>query len=61
MELRSLTPMLRTWNLSASVTFYTEVLGFECETLSEEWGWAYRFSSFSAAISSVKLRIRIFG
>jgi len=40
MQLKSLTPMLRKWDLRASITFYTEVLGFECESLSEEWGWA---------------------
>jgi uncharacterized glyoxalase superfamily protein PhnB len=32
--------MLRTWDLRASITFYTEVLGFECQGLSEEQGWA---------------------
>ena len=35
MNIKSLTPVLRTWNLRASITFYTEVLGFECESLSE--------------------------
>ena len=40
MKLKSLTPMLRTWDLRASITFYTEVLGFECESLNDEWGWA---------------------
>jgi uncharacterized glyoxalase superfamily protein PhnB len=40
MKIESLTPMLRTWDLRASITFYTGVLGFECESLSEEWGWA---------------------
>ena len=40
MQLKSLTPMLRTWDLRASNAFYTEVLGFECESLSEEQGWA---------------------
>jgi len=40
MNIKSLTPVLRTWNLRASITFYTEVLGFECESLSEEQGWA---------------------
>jgi uncharacterized glyoxalase superfamily protein PhnB len=40
MKIQSLTPMLRTWDLRASIAFYTEVLGFECESLSEEWGWA---------------------
>jgi uncharacterized glyoxalase superfamily protein PhnB len=40
MNIKSLTPMLRAWDLRASIEFYTEVLGFECESLSEEWGWA---------------------
>jgi uncharacterized glyoxalase superfamily protein PhnB len=40
MNIKSLTPLLRTWNLRASITCYTEVLGFECESLSEEQVWA---------------------
>ena len=36
MKIQSLTPMLRTWDLRASIAFYTEVLGFECESLSED-------------------------
>jgi uncharacterized glyoxalase superfamily protein PhnB len=40
MKIQSLTPMLRTWDLRASIAFYTDVLGFECESLSEEQGWA---------------------
>ena len=40
MKIQSLTPMLRTWDLRASIALYTEVLGFECESLSEECGWA---------------------
>jgi len=40
MALQKLTPMLRTKDLKASVEFYTNVLGFECESLSDEWGWA---------------------
>lgn len=40
MKLQALTPMLRTWDLRGSIAFYTEVLGFECERHSEEWGWA---------------------
>ena len=32
--------MLRTWDLRGSVAFYADVLGFACESLSEEWGWA---------------------
>jgi uncharacterized glyoxalase superfamily protein PhnB len=40
MTLESLTPMLRTWNLRATIAFYTDVLGFTCENVSDEWGWA---------------------
>ena len=40
MKLQALTPMLRTWDLPATMTFYTEVLGFRCESFSEDWGWA---------------------
>ena len=40
MTLDALTPMLRTWDLHAAIAFYVEVLGFACERLSEEWGWA---------------------
>jgi uncharacterized glyoxalase superfamily protein PhnB len=40
MRLRELTPMLRTWDLEATMDFYTEVLGFACRGLSEEEGWA---------------------
>lgn len=39
MTLQTLTPMLSTWDLHASVGFYTDVLGFECERFSEEFGW----------------------
>ena len=38
--LQALTPMLQTWDLPGSVRFYTEVLGFTLDRLSEEWGWA---------------------
>lgn len=40
MKLHALTPMLNTWDLKASIAFYTEILGFECENFSEERGWA---------------------
>jgi uncharacterized glyoxalase superfamily protein PhnB len=40
MTLDALTPMLRTWDLHPAIAFYVEVLGFACERLSEEWGWA---------------------
>ncbi len=40
MELSDLTPMLRTWDIPATIAFYTDVLGFHCEAYEEEWGWA---------------------
>lgn len=40
MKLEGLTPMLRTIELRETVAFYENVLGFRCETLSEDWGWA---------------------
>ena len=40
MKIESVTPMLRTWDLEATVAFYNEVLGFDCEGLEPEWGWA---------------------
>lgn len=40
MMIEALTPMLRTWDLAGSLAFYTGVLGFHCDTHSEEWGWA---------------------
>lgn len=40
MKLEALTPMLRTWDLRGSVSFYADVLGFVCEAFDEELGWA---------------------
>lgn len=40
MALQALTPMLRTPDLEGTIAFYTEVLGFTCQNVSEEWGWA---------------------
>ncbi len=40
MKLQNLTPMLWTKDLKESVEFYTTFLGFQCQALSEEWGWA---------------------
>jgi uncharacterized glyoxalase superfamily protein PhnB len=40
MTLKSLTPMLRTWELPGTIEFYTTVLGFACRSRSDEWGWA---------------------
>ena len=36
----SLRPMLRTKDLRGTIRFYTEVLGFSCESFSEQDGWA---------------------
>ena len=38
---QSLRPMLRTRDLHATVTFWTNVLGFSCKGASEEDGWAW--------------------
>jgi len=32
--------MLTTWDLGASIAFYTEVLGFTCDSFSDTDGWA---------------------
>lgn len=40
MKILSLTPLLRTTDMQATVDFYTTQLGFLCKTYSEEWGWA---------------------
>lgn len=37
MKIQALTPMLRTWDMPASVKFYTEVLGFACDNAVEGW------------------------
>jgi uncharacterized glyoxalase superfamily protein PhnB len=36
----SLRPMLRTKDLRGTIRFYTELLGFSCESFSEQDGWA---------------------
>lgn len=41
MTLQQLTPMMRTKELQASVEFYTRQLDFQCDTLSEDWGFAH--------------------
>ena len=38
--LQSLTPMLETHDLPATLRFYTEVLSFNVDAYEEEWGWA---------------------
>ena len=37
MEILKLTPMLRTWDMAATIEFYTEVLGFVCDSHTESW------------------------
>ncbi len=37
MKIQSLTPMLRTWNLPATIEFYTTVLDFICQSKSNTW------------------------
>ena len=40
MLLHALTPMLRTWDMPASIAFYVDVLGFVCTNASDEPAWA---------------------
>lgn len=40
MKLTDLRPMLWTENLSETVDFYVGVLGFTCDEINEDWGWA---------------------
>lgn len=40
MKFLELKPMLRTWDIPATISFYTDVLGFTCKTYDQEWGWA---------------------
>lgn len=38
--LLSLTPMLESHDLEATIRFYTEILEFTCDAFETEWGWA---------------------
>ena len=40
MRLLMLRPMMWTEDLKGSVDFYVEKLGFTCDELNEDWGWA---------------------
>lgn len=40
MKITGLRPMMWTEDLKGSVDFYVERLGFRCDELNEEWGWA---------------------
>ena len=35
--MRAVEPMLRTWDFPATLRFYVDVLGFHCNSQSEEW------------------------
>lgn len=39
--LHTLTPMLETHDLPATLRFYTEILSFNVDAFEEEWGWAF--------------------
>jgi uncharacterized glyoxalase superfamily protein PhnB len=39
MKLNRLIPMMWTGNLQETIKFYTEVLGFECAEMNNDWGW----------------------
>ncbi len=40
MRLTDLRPVLWTEDLSSTIDFYLEVLGFECSDRNDDWGWA---------------------
>jgi catechol 2,3-dioxygenase-like lactoylglutathione lyase family enzyme len=40
MKLKFLRPLLWTEDFDATVTFYTDILGFSIEGRNDEWGWA---------------------
>lgn len=40
MKLNSLSPMIYTRDIKATIDFYTGSLGFTCNSFSEDWGWA---------------------
>jgi len=40
MKITRLKPMMSTEDLDGTIDFYTGTLGFTCEALNENWGWA---------------------
>jgi catechol 2,3-dioxygenase-like lactoylglutathione lyase family enzyme len=40
MKITGLRPMMWTEDLKGSVDFYTDTLGFNCDELNQDWGWA---------------------
>ncbi len=37
MKIQTLTPMLRSWDIGATIEFYTGVLGFACDSQTDDW------------------------
>lgn len=44
--------MLRTWDFNGTLAFYVELLGFRCEALNREWGWAHLVRDSAAVMLS---------
>jgi len=40
MKIIELKPMMSTEDLSGTIDFYTNILGFTCDAFNEDWGWA---------------------
>ena len=40
MKLKALRPLFWTTKIPETITFYTEILGFNLDNYEEEWGWA---------------------
>jgi len=53
MQFESLTPMLRTWHIPATIDFYSRALGFTCDAGDAESGWAsFRCNGVSLMLSN---------
>ena len=40
MKITDLRPMLWTEDLDGTIEFYTDMLGFTCDEVNDDWGWA---------------------
>jgi uncharacterized glyoxalase superfamily protein PhnB len=40
MKILELKPMVTTEDLSGTIDFYTNILGFTCDNVNDDWGWA---------------------
>ena len=52
-QFRALRPMLQTRELESTIDFYTKFLGFRCDALNREYGWA------SLSRDSVELMVTV--